>query len=149
MDTVREVKQPKEISMTKVSSVRPGLNFDGTGYVSGVGASKYWGVMVQNRKRGQEYHIAVREVGGEPRIFKADFELDEVTAASIASSFYETPIPQFGTDREVADADGRHVYRVTEDGRIRKYDTKVMSGARSKLVGIIDNWWNSSQASVV
>ncbi len=110
--------------MNKMSSVRIGLAHDGVGYVSGVGMSKYWGVMARKTARGPSFNVAVREVGGDPRIMACDFELDESTAAAIAASFYECPIPTFALERQIEDPiDGRHVYKIDNEGRIRKYDT--------------------------
>lgn len=110
-------------------AVRSNLAFDGKGYVSGIGASKYWGVNKMTKGSVQKWRVLVHpgnaHVDPNDTNFHAyakGWNMTEEEAAWIASTFYETPAMGHNFVRRVPSKCGKYQYRINSNREIHRFE---------------------------
>lgn len=99
------------------------LEFDGIGYVSNLGKSKYWGVSQQASLgifRG--WRVTIGMPGKDKINLQPQFKITETEAAHVAASFYEYPIKTHSISRTVPSKCGNKEFRISEDLKIHVYN---------------------------
>lgn len=110
---------------------RSNLNFDGKGYISNVGASKYWGVNKVsngNQKWRVLVHAGSAHINPEDTVLHATavgWDMTEEEAAWIAASFYETPAVDKNFVRSVPSKCGNYQYRVNANRNIHRVEREL------------------------
>lgn len=125
-------------------------HFDGKGYISNLGVSKYWGVSTCSKTGAWRIKAGTQDY--DYQWLWAKFNMSEEEAAFIAASYYEKSVFEYGLGRKILSQDGKSVYIVDAGyGSITKVPA-TEADARKRTVMSVNGpmeEWNNQQVSIL